>query len=143
MFDGDYVNGYIERVTGGRYEGRVTIDGVRLDNIEGVYFERKGRTYLWLKRKPKMEYDMKTGKFIERPSTPAWETYLEKTATNGAVAFKGECIFMRFRYSVTGIWDAVLGKDKQRLNLFIERMADKDQTIIRNINESIKRRKKI
>ena len=141
MFD-DYVNGYIERVKGGRYEGRVTIDGVRLDNIEGVYFERNGHNYLWLKRKPKMEYDMKLGIFVERPSTPAWETYLEKTTEKGVVAYKGECIFMRFRYSVTGIWDAVLGKDKQRLNLFVERMADKDQTIIRSINESIKQRKK-
>lgn len=131
----DYINGFIERHAGGTYEGKITIDGVRLDNIVGVYFKRDGKTFLWIKRKPKMEFDMSSGTFHERPSKPAWETYLEKQAQDGVVAFRGEFFFLRFRYSITGVWDAVLGKDKQRLNLFVERMNSKDQTIINNIKE--------
>jgi hypothetical protein len=54
------------------------------------------------------------------------------------VAYKGEFAFMRFRFSITGVWDKVLGKDKQRLNLFVERLPLPEQTIINSINEAKK-----
>lgn len=142
MYDNDYINGFIERKAGGHHEGRVTIDGILLDAIEGTYFEKDGKTYLWLKRKPVMEYDMKAGIYKTRQAKPFWETYLEKTTDKGVVAYKGECVFMRFRYSVTGVWDAVLGKDKQRLNLFVERMPERDQKILKDINESLRNKKR-
>lgn len=139
-YGSDYINGFIERKAGGKHEGRVTIDGILLDDIEGMYFEVNNRKHLWLKRKPVMEYDFKKGAFKTRQAVPYWETYLEKVYGDGTVAYKGECVFMRFRYSVTGVWDAVLGKDKQRLNLFIERLPEQQQTIIKSINENNKKR---
>jgi hypothetical protein len=42
---------------------------------------------------------------------------------------------LRFRYSIVGVWDNILGKDKQRLNLFVERLPMSQQTIVNRINE--------
>jgi hypothetical protein len=47
---------------------------------------------------------------------------------------------MRFKYSITGVWDKILGNDKQRLNLFVERLPLTQQTIINSINESKKKK---
>ena len=136
MIDNDYTNGHIERHSGGRYEGSLTIDGVILDGgIEGVYFTQEGKNYLWLKRKPIMEYDFDTGEYRTRKRTPFFECYLEKQIKDDTTIYKGEFVFLRFRYTVEGRWDRVLGKDKCRLNLFVERLPDNEQTILKNINE--------
>lgn len=129
-------DGYIERKTGGCYEGEVLIEGINLSPIQATYFEKDNETYLWLKRKNVLEYDFKAQKYNERERSPKWECYLKKQMNADAVAYKGEFFFMRFRFSITGVWDGVLGKDKkQRLNLFIERLPLNQQTIINNINE--------
>ena len=44
-------------------------------------------------------------------------------------------MFLRFKYSIVGVWDNVFGKDKQRLNLFVERLPMSEQTIINSNNE--------
>lgn len=130
----EHTSGYLERKRGGRYEGELRIQGVNISPIEGVYFNEDGKTFLWLKRKPLLEYDPDTQSYKQRPSEPRWEAYLEKQ-NNGIVAYKGSFAFLRFRYQMTGIWDVVLGKDRQRLNLFVERLPRNEQTIINNINE--------
>ena len=133
----DYVNGYIERCAGGTYEGRITIDGVSLEGgIVGMYFKRDERNYLWLKRKCILEYDNKTMSYKEREAKPSWECYLQKQMDDNTVAYKGEFTFMRFRFSIVGVWDRILGTDKQhRLNLFVERLPMSQQTIINGIKE--------
>ena len=45
-----YVDGYLERMSGGRFEGIIKIDGVDLSPIEGMYFKNANGTHLWLKR---------------------------------------------------------------------------------------------
>jgi hypothetical protein len=55
---------------------------------------------------------------------------------NDVVAYKGEFIFMRFKYSIVGVWDRILGKDNQRLNLYIERLPMAQQSIINNIRDN-------
>lgn len=135
-------DGYVQRNSDGSFGGAIKIEGVDLSPIEAVYFKREGDTYLWLKRKPLLEYDHKTESYKERQKEPRWECYLKKQLEEGAVAFKGEFIFLRFRFNIVGVWDAVLGNDKkQRLNLYIERLPLSQQTIINNINER-KRNKK-
>lgn len=135
-------DGYVQRSSDGSFGGAIKIEGVDLSPIEAVYFKREGDTYLWLKRKPLLEYDHKTESYKERQKEPRWECYLKKQLEEGAVAFKGEFIFLRFRFNIVGVWDAVLGNDKkQRLNLYIERLPLSQQTIINNINER-KRNKK-
>ena len=135
-------DGYAQRNIDGSFGGAIKIEGVDLSPIEAVYFKRDGDTYLWLKRKPLLEYDHKTESYKERQKEPRWECYLKKQLEEGAVAFKGEFIFLRFRFNIVGVWDAVLGNDKkQRLNLYIERLPLSQQTIINNINER-KRNKK-
>lgn len=134
------IDGYLERKGGGRYEGCLSILGIDISPIVGVYFknEKDGKNYLWLKRKKVMEYDIKKETFTERESRPSWESYLEKSINeNDAVIYRGEFFFLRFRFRITGVWDKVLGTDKrhQRLNLFVERLPMRQQTIINSINE--------
>lgn len=134
----DYVNGYIERQNGGAYEGRINIDGISLPAIIGVYFKDNGENYLWIKRKKVLEYDFESQTYKEREAKPQFEAYLKKQVDGNVVAYKGEFLFMRFKFSITGVWDKVIGKDKQRLNLFVERLPLSQQTIINSINQSRK-----
>lgn len=134
----DYINGYIERQNGGAYEGRINIDGISLPAIIGVYFKDNGENYLWIKRKKVLEYDFESQTYKEREAKPQFEAYLKKQVDGNVVAYKGEFAFMRFKFSITGVWDKVLGKDKQRLNLFVERLPLSQQTIINSINQSRK-----
>jgi hypothetical protein len=138
---GDYINGHIERKKSGAYEGGVTIDGITLPSIQAVFFVNdNGEKYLWLKRKKILEYDFESQAYHERDAKPQFEAYLKKQLDGNAVAYKGEFVFMRFKYSITGVWDRVLGNDKQRLNLFVERLPLAEQTIINSINESKKKK---
>lgn len=133
--DSDYINGYIERRHNGGYEGKVKVDGVDLSPIEGVYFKQAEKKYLWLKRKPLMEYDFDSQCYKTRKRQPQWEAYLEKQSDGTVTAYKGEFVFLRFRYSIIGVWDAILGKEKSRLNLYVERLPMSQQTILNKINE--------
>lgn len=128
--------GYLERKEGGRYEGCVRVDSIDLSPIEGVYFEENNEHYLWLKRKPLMEYDVKTQSYLLRAREPRWEAYLIKQHS-GRIAYKGDFTFLRIRYSIVGIWDDVL-RDKNRLKLFIERLPMEQQDIINRINKNKK-----
>lgn len=131
-----YTNGYVQRDGRGAYVGTVNIQGVSLGTIVGQYFQQGEDTYLWLKRKRILEYDNNTMSYKEREPQPQWECYMKKQMEANTVAFKGEFTFMRFRFSITGVWDRILGTDKKhRLNLFVERMPMSEQTIINSINE--------
>ena len=117
----DYVNGYIQRTQKGTFEGVVSIEGITLPSITGVYFKDDGENYLWLRRKKVLEYDFESQTYKEREAKPQFEAYLKKQMDGDTVAYKGEFFFMRFKFSITGVWDRILGNDKQRLNLFVER----------------------
>lgn len=131
----DYVNGYIEHRKSGSYEGRVMIDGIVLPSITAVFFKKEEENYLWLKRKKVLEYDYDTQSYKQREAKPQWEAYLKKQLDNDTVAYKGEFFFMRFRYSIVGVWDKVFGNEKQRLNLYVERLPMSQQTLLNNINQ--------
>lgn len=130
-----YINGYIQRTSGGTYDGKISIDGISLPAISAVYFKKDGENYLWLKRKKVLDYDEKSMTYRERDARPQWEAYLKKQLSEDTVAYRGEFFFMHFKYSIVGVWDSVLGMDKQRLNLFVERLPMSQQTIINNIND--------
>jgi DNA modification methylase len=136
--NGDYINGYIQRTKGGSYEGKIAIDGILLPAISAVYFTKDSENYLWLKRKKVLDYDFESQSYREREANPQWEAYLKKQLKGSTVAYKGEFMFLRFRYSIVGVWDGVLGKDEQRLNLFVERLPMSEQTIVKGINKRIK-----
>ena len=135
MNDSGYTNGYVERKVGGRYEGSVRVYGIDLSPIEATFFKDGYDSWLWLKRKPIMEYDMESQSYRTRQRKPSFEAYLKKVTDDGVVAYKGEFMFMRFRFSIVGVWDSVLGKENQRLNLFVERLPMSKQTILNDINE--------
>lgn len=129
--------GYIERRQNGRYGGKVNIEGVVLDGVVGVYFKKDGDSYLWLRREKVLEYDEKTMTYKEREARPQWEAYLKKQLEDDTVAYKGEFNFLRFRFSIVGVWDRILGNDKrQRLNLYVERLPTSHQVIINAINKA-------
>ena len=133
--NGDYINGYIQRSQGGSYDGKITIEGILLPAISAVFFKDNGENYLWLKRKKVLDYDYESQTYKEREARPQWEAYLKKQIDNDTVAYKGEFFFMRFKYSITGVWDKILGNEKQRLNLFVERLPMSQQTIVNSIIE--------
>lgn len=136
MSDYEYINGAIERKQGGRYEGGVKVQGIDLTPIEATFFkDENGDDYLWLKRKPIMEYDFESQSYTTRQRKPAFEAYLKKQLESDVVAYRGEFMFMRFRFSIVGIWDGILGKNDQRLNLFVERLPMSQQTILNDINQ--------
>lgn len=132
---GEYINGYIERKAGGEYLGEVKIEGIDLSPIIAQYFKQDGENYLWIRRKPLLEYDADTQKYTKREREPQFEAYLKKQLEDKTFAYVGEFIFMRFRFKIVGIWDTILGLDKKRLNLFIDRLPMSEQTIINGINE--------
>lgn len=127
-----YNGGYIQR-TYNKYQGMINIEGVSFDDIYGVYFKEDGKQYLWLKRKPIMEYNIETQSYETRSRQPKWEVYM-KREKGGTIAYRGEFYFLHIKYLIVGIWDGVL-KDKSRLNLFVERARWEEQTIINKINE--------
>ncbi len=131
----DYINGYIQRSQGGSYDGKITIEGILLPAISAVFFNDGESNYLWLKRKKVLDYDFESQTYKEREARPQWEAYLNKQIDNDTVAYKGEFFFMHFKYSITGVWDRILDNEKQRLNLFIERLPMSEQTIINSINK--------
>lgn len=133
--EGDYINGYIQRSQGGSYDGKITIEGILLPAISAVFFKENSESYLWLKRKKVLDYDFESQSYKEREAEPRWEAYLKKLLDGNTVAYKGEFMFLRFKYSIVGVWDSVFGKDKQRLNLFVERLPMSEQTIINSNNE--------
>lgn len=134
----DYINGFIERKQGGRYEGKITIDGILLPAISAVFFKDGDSNYLWLKRKKVLDYDFESQTYKEREARPQWEAYMKKQTDNNTVAYKGEFFFMHFGYSIVGVWDKVFGKDKQRLNLYVERKPMGQQALINAINKTKK-----
>lgn len=128
---GEYVNGYLERTTDGRYEGEITIEGVSLSPIVGVLFQKDDKTYLWLRRKDMLVYDESTQKYLTRKREPRWEAYLEKQVSNDAVAFKGEFPLIRWRFSIVGVWDSVFGREKSRINFFVDRLPMERQDLLK------------
>lgn len=132
----DYNNGFIDKDSNGEYVGDINIEGINLSPICGQYFKKDGDTYIWIKRRPILEYDFKTESYSRREREPTFECYLKKQPDGDAVSFKGEFFFMRFRFSITGVWDSyVYGDSHRRLDLYIERMPAEQQTIINSINE--------
>lgn len=134
MSDG-FVSGFLERKPGGRYEGELRIDGVDISPIEGVYFKQDDNSYLWLKRKPMLRYNDKTMTYVTTAREPRWEAYLKKQVEHNTVAYKGSFTFLRFAYSIMGVWDIVLGREHNRLNFYVERLPMSEQLILSSINE--------
>lgn len=133
--DSGYVNGFIERQQGGIYGGSLSVHGIDLSPIEATFFKKDDDSYLWLKRAPIMEYDFDTQQYSSRNRKPYFEAYLKKTVDDSVVAYRGEFMFMRFKFSAVGVWDSIFGMDKQRLNLFVERLPVSEQTLLKDINE--------
>lgn len=132
-YDG-YVNGHIERTSYGNHEGTLTVEGINLSPIEAYYFKKDGDVFVYIKRKPIMEYDYDKETYIKRERKPQLQIYMKKQINpDGVVAFKGEFMFMRFKFYIEGVWDAILGKKNNRLNLFVERAPKNKQTLLQNI----------
>ena len=137
MFDyGDYVNGHIERTAQGGYYGQLTVEGIDLSPIEAQFFKKDGDIYLFIKRRPIMEYDDVFESYRTRERKPELQIYMKKqVSSDGVVAYAGEFMFMRFKFKIEGVWDKILGKEKHRLNLYVERLPLSEQTLLKSINE--------
>ena len=133
---GDYINGHIERVAQGGYSGQLTVEGIDLSPIEAQFFKKDGDIFCFIKRKPIMQYNHETQSYSTRERKPALQIYMKKQINpDGVVAFAGDFMFMRFKFKIEGVWDKILGKEKHRLNLFVERLPLSEQTLLRSINE--------
>lgn len=134
-YNSNIPNGYIERKPHGKYEGELIIDGIDISPIECQMFQNDGKKYLWLKRKDMLVYDAQEQRYITRKREPRWEAYLEKGTEGNLTIYKGEFCFFMFRFSIKGIWDEVFGKEKSRMNFYIDRLALDKQDIINGINQ--------
>ena len=133
---GGYINGFLERTHEGAYEGEISIEGISLSPIVGVFFKESGHNYLWLRRKDLLEYDEEECVFKQRKREPQWEAYLEKMMNGSVVEYKGEFPFMRLRFAIVGVWDTVLGRERQRWNFYIDRLpSDRQNLIVTNKSE--------
>lgn len=132
---GEYINGYIERKSGGGFDGALMIESIDISPITAVAFKEGDKTYLWLRRKDMLVYDEKTQQYKTRKREPRWEAYLEKQMDGNTVAYKGEFHFLMFKYEIVGVWDKVFGKEKSRMNFFVERLPMQKQDIINGINK--------
>lgn len=130
---GEYINGYIERKNDGNFDGVLVVDSIDISPITAVCFKQDGKTYLWLRRKNVLVYDERAQEYKTRKREPRWEAYLEKQMDGNVVAYKGEFCFLMFKYEIVGIWDKVFGKDKMRMNFFVERVPMERQNIINGI----------
>lgn len=134
MITSEYVNGYIERRSEGKYEGSVKIEGIDLSPIQAVFFKQESESYIWLRRKDALSYNYELQTYVTKKREPRWEAYLKKqTDEDNVVAYKGEFYFMRFKFSIVGVWDSVDGIRKNRLNLFVERLPMNKQDIINKL----------
>jgi hypothetical protein len=131
----EYINGYIERKSGGRFEGVLRIDSIDISPITAVAFKKEDKTYIWLRRNDMLVYDEGKQMYLTRKREPRWEAYLEKQMDGSVVAYKGEFHFLMFKYKIVGIWDSILGKEKSRMNFFVERLPMEKQDIINGINK--------
>lgn len=129
------VNGYLQKAEDGAFEGILNIDGVDISPIIGMFFKENNKMYLWLKRKPLLEYDWNSKSYRKREREPRWEAYLEKQQNDTKIPYKGEFYFLHFTYSISGIWDEVLGEKKSRINFFVERMPMEKQRIINKMRD--------
>jgi hypothetical protein len=129
----DAYNGHIE-LRNGKYTGELSIEGIDLSPIVGIYFKKDDQYWLWLKRKDIIEYDFETDNYTKRKPKPYWECYLKKTYDT-KIAYKGTFVFCHFKFDIYGIWDRNL-KEKERLNFIIER--SKEQTLINKIKNKNK-----
>lgn len=137
-----YANGYLEcsRENRKEFSGTLKIEGIDISPIQGMYFKKDGENYLWIKRKPLLEYDMENQTYMERERVPKWECYLRKTSEEDTSMYVGTFFFLRFKYEIRGIWDSVLGKtERSRINFYVERLPMKEQTIINEINSMNKK----
>ena len=135
IFYDDNLSGYIQKTKKGTLEGELSIYGVDISPVHATMFEKDGDNYLWLRRKDIMEYDFDIMSFKTRKARPKWEVYMKKQIKDGTVCYKGEFVFLRFKYSITGLWDRVLGMEKSRMNLFVDRLPQEKQDIINKINK--------
>ena len=120
-----------------RFEGEIYIEDIDLSPIEGKFFiyEKDGMQYLWIKRKPIMEYNDIKREYEKRQREPRWEAYLHKQ-NNDLISYVGEFVFLHFKFKIQAIWDnSEEGRKKQKLMLYVERLPKDQQTIINNINE--------
>lgn len=126
-------NGYIEKKKG-EYIGELSIDGVDISPIVGIYFKDKGKHWLWIKRKRILEYDIESQSFRTRNPSPMFEIFLKKEKQGSPIAYKGICTFFRFKYTMTAVWDK-FSKDKERLNLYVDRLPLQEQNIINKLKQ--------
>ena len=130
--------GYIER-TKGEYVGELSIDGVNISPIVGFFFKDGSTRWLWVKRKKILEYDMETSTFVTKNPTPMFEAYLRKQP-NGNIAYRGEFVFFKFKYSIVSFWDDA--KTQSKMTFAIERLPMKEQNILNKIKEINDERKR-
>lgn len=137
MDNSDYINGYIQKSAEG-FTGVLRIEGIDMSPVVGTYFKCDADMCLWLRRAPLIRYDMESGEYVKKPREPRWEVYMRRRSVSmgsDVVAYEGTFVFLHFKYRIKGVWDAVFGKDRNRLNLFVERLPMDEQTIINGIRE--------
>ena len=121
--------GYVSRDNKEGYVGFANIDGCVI-KINCAFFMTTKPNYIYLQRCSKLKYDDKNKTFIEYNPYPTFQAKLNATKRGDSVSFRGEFMFVSFRYSICAFWE---DKDKKLLKFDIERC--EKQPLLERINE--------
>ena len=120
------VNGYI---------GNISIEGVVLQIVCSFWSDKKPH-YIWVKRMKEERFDVATNTFNSYDPKPFFECYANKTKKPDSMAYRGEFMFVGFKYNLAAWFE---DKTEKQLNFEIERSSS--QPIIERLNVINKNKK--
>lgn len=116
------------------YKGQMNIDGVKLSVECEFWKDRKGDSFIHIKRQKMKVFDEKTTTFKDVDPKPSFECYARHTGLKyPKPSYKGYFIFAKFQYELLGVWNT---REERTLMILVERT--NDQPVIERLNKIMK-----
>lgn len=120
--------GYVIRTNNG-YVGRMNVENIIFD-IQTTFWSDKKPNYIWIQRVKAKRFNEKTKTFIDYIPKPFFECYAYKTKKNDVVCYRGELMFVGFKYELAAWFE---DKTEHQMNFEVER--SQSQPILKRLNE--------
>lgn len=122
-------SGFVDKTSEG-FKGRISIEGVEFD-IECTFWrDADGKRMIWVRRQKEAVFNPLDETFTEYKAKPSFECCAKARGEGSANRYKGEFMFIGFKYSLDAWFEDRLEK---RMDISIERNAS--QPIISRLNE--------
>ena len=120
--------GYVIRTNNG-YVGRMNVENIIFD-IQITFWSDRKPFYIWVQRQKEKIFNEETLTFSDYTPKPFFECYAYKRRTNGIVDYKGEFMFVGFKYELIAWFE---DKTEHQMNLDVTR--SESQPILKRLNE--------